>query len=109
MCGVSELGQDGALAHAHQALFVGVGVVVAEEVEDTVHEQVRKLVFRVVGLLGGLAVCRLVGDDDFAEAAAVAGGDANGSPSSKGEGEHVGGVVFASEIAVECAGPGRRR
>ena len=37
---VAKLGKDRALTHAHQALFFGLGVVVAAEVEDAVDEQV---------------------------------------------------------------------
>jgi hypothetical protein len=56
-----------ALPGAHPGRLLGLGVVVAEDVEDAMDEEQGELVVEVAGVLGGLARRHRRADDDVTE------------------------------------------
>jgi hypothetical protein len=91
-------GKDGGFEPFHRVRLVILGVIVAGEMQESMHREVRQMMRERLALGARLAFRRLVGDHDVAE---HAGRSARAARVTGRKRQHIGRAVLAAPIPVE--------
>ena len=104
--GNAELREDLLLEAFHRFGFVVVFVIVADQMQETVHREMAEMMVERLLFLVGLPARRLIGDRDIAEHARRIVGPCRPGRLQRGKRQHVGRLVDAAPVAVQRADAG---